>query len=116
MLIKAKHLIPKIAKKLNAPEELIEDVVNYYYRIVRKKVETFGANRIRITGLGVLHIRKEKVQRSIDKLTVALANDKNKSFRYVIKRKKLETALEEQKVLMSKLNENESIDNLEKQN
>jgi nucleoid DNA-binding protein len=114
MLIKSKNLIPKIAKELNAPEELIEDVVNYYYRIVRNKVETFGANRIRITGLGVLHIRKERLQRSIDKLTVALAGDKIKSFKHIIKRKKLEIALEEQKVLMLKLNKDGFISNLEK--
>lgn len=115
MLIKSKSLIPSVAKKLHVSEELIEDVVNYYYKIVRTKIETFGAERIRVTGLGVLHIRKEKVEVSIAKLESALKSDKIKSFKYVIKRKKLETALEEQKLLITKLTTNESKHNLGKQ-
>jgi nucleoid DNA-binding protein len=114
MLIKSKSLIPNVAKKLNLSEELVEDVVYYYYKSIRTKIETFGAERIRITGLGVLHIRKEKVQVSITKLNSALKSDKIKSFKHVIKRKKLEQALEEQKILISKLTKNESINHLEK--
>jgi nucleoid DNA-binding protein len=115
MLIKSKTLIPNVAKKLNLSEELVEDVVYYYYKNIRTKIESFGAERIRITGLGVLHIRKEKVEISIIKLTSALKTDKIKSFKHEIKRKKLEQALEEQKLLISKLTKNESISNLEKQ-
>jgi nucleoid DNA-binding protein len=114
MLIKAKTLIPNVAKKLHIPEELVEDVVNFYYKSIRVKIETFGAERIRVTGLGVLHIRKEKVEVSIDKLTSALKSEKIKSFKYVVKRKKLEQALEEQKSLISKLTQNGSKHNLEK--
>lgn len=108
MLIKSKSLIPKVAKQLHIPEELVEDIVNYYYKSVRTKIETFSAERIRITGLGVLHIRKEKLEESINKLTSSLNSEKNKSFKYIVKRKKLETALIEQKEFITKLIKNGS--------
>jgi len=115
MLIKAKALIPKVAKQLHIPEELVEDVINFYFKSVRKKIEKLSTDRIRVTGLGVIHVRPEKLKESIDKLNNALNSENGKSFKRIVKRKKLEEALEEQQLFMSKLIENGSISNLEKQ-
>lgn len=115
MLIKAKTLIPKVAKQLHVPEELVEDVINFYFKSVRKKIEKLTTDRVRVTGLGVIHVRPEKLRESIDKLNNALNSENGKSFKRIVKRKKLEEALEEQQIFMSKLIENGSISNLEKQ-
>lgn len=114
MLIKAKTLIPKVAKELHVSEELVQDIVNFYYKAVRKKIETLVADRIRITGLGVIHVRPEKLKESIIKMTIALSSENKKSFKSVIKRKKLEETLNEQQQFILKLVENGVIKSLEK--
>ena len=115
MLIKAKKLIPKVAKELSIPEELIEDVINFYYKSVRQKVEKLSTHRIRITGLGVLHIRPAKLKLSIIKITASLTSTNPKSFRNVIQKQILQEALDEQNIFISKLIENGFISNLEEQ-
>lgn len=115
MLIKAKKLIPKVAKDLCISEEMVEDVINFYYKSVRQKVEKLSAHRIRITGLGVMHVRPGKLISSIEKLTTTLNSDNIKNFKREIYKQTLQEALEEQTIFISKLKEDGHISNLEKQ-
>jgi len=53
---KAKLLIPNLSKKINTSEEKINDVVNFYYSELRKKIESLEVDRIRIPRLGVFYV------------------------------------------------------------
>lgn len=69
MLVKAKTLIPKTAKKLNLPEEVVSDIIDFYYSQLRKEVELLRVSRIRIPAIGVLYFSRGKLEESIDTLT-----------------------------------------------
>ena len=65
---KAKQFIPNVASELALPEELVEDVINYYWQEIRKSLSNLKHNRIHITNLGDFTIKHWKIEDKIQML------------------------------------------------
>jgi len=82
---KSKELIKKTAEQLNLPSEMVEDVVNFYYSIVIKKIESLKEPTIFLHGLGTLRISRKKLELSIKKLENLLDSNSQEDFKKVVK-------------------------------
>ena len=91
---KSKELIAKTAKDLNLSEDLITDVINFYYDIVSKKIENLNSPTIFLHGLGTLRISRKKLKRDIDGLNKLLNSSDKEDFKKVIKFNLSKTLLE----------------------
>jgi len=65
---KAKEFIPDVADKLALSKELVEDVIDYYWREVRKSITTVTHSRIHLTNLGDFVIKEWKLNGKIEGL------------------------------------------------
>jgi nucleoid DNA-binding protein len=65
---KAKVFIPIVASELALPEELVEDIVNYYWQEIRKSLSSLKHNRIHLTNLGDFTIKHWKIDDKIQML------------------------------------------------
>lgn len=83
MLVKAKKLIPKTAKKLDVPEEKVSDVVDFYYTELRKEIEQLKVTRIRVPVLGTFYFSRKKLEESIDTLTHLTSKKKPEDFKQI---------------------------------
>lgn len=112
---KAKELIPKTSKDCNVSEELVGDVVDFYYTHLRKKMENLIDGSIGVPNLGTFEISKPKLIKSIKKITDMLASDKPETFK-LLKRYNLTTDIrDKQEALLYKLeNEKHERDNRKK--
>ena len=100
---KAKTLIPKTAKDCKVSEELVGDVVNFYYTELRKKMEALEDVSIGVPSLGTFSISKPKIVKSIAKITEMLSSDRPESFK-LLKRYNLSTEIrDKQQSLLDKL-------------
>ncbi len=117
---KGKDLINKTANDLDLSEELVKDVVDFYYSIVAKKIESLEYPTIYLHGLGTLRLSMKKLKRDIDGLNKLLDSSHAEDFRKVIRfnlskdlmNKKIK-ALEDCKTYYNKINEKRN-SNLEK--
>ena len=64
---KAKRDIGIVSKELNLPEHLVKDVVDFYWREVRRNLSSLSYPRIHITNLGDFTIKYWKLDDLIDK-------------------------------------------------
>ena len=64
---KAKRDISIVAKQLDLPEHLVKDVVDFYWREVRRNLSSLSYPRIHITNLGDFTIKYWKLDDLIDK-------------------------------------------------
>jgi hypothetical protein len=65
---KAKSLIPKTSVQTKFDEELVEDVVNFYYTKLRKALENLEDARVGVPVLGIFKVRKKALINSIQHL------------------------------------------------
>lgn len=65
---KAKEFIPEIAQELDISKELVEDLVLYYWREVRKSLSGLKHSRIHLTNLGDFTIKHWKIDDKIEML------------------------------------------------
>ena len=65
---RSKDLIKKTAEQLNLPLELVSDVVDFYYSVVIKKIESLKEPTIFLHGLGTLRISRRKLESNIKNL------------------------------------------------
>ena len=82
---KGKDLISKTANDLNLSEEMIKDVVDFYYSTVAKKMESLEYPTIFLHGLGTLRLSMRKLQRDIKGLDRLLKSPYAEDFRKVIR-------------------------------
>ena len=100
---RAKKLIPKTAKDCNVSEELVGDVVDFYYTELRKKMEALEDVSIGVPALGTFTVSKPKLKKSIEKITEMLSSDRPESFK-LLKRYNLSTEIrDKQQSLLDKL-------------
>jgi len=115
---KAKLLIPNLSKKINTSEEKINDVVNFYYSELRKKIESLEVDRIRIPRLGVFYVSQNKLKNSIEALQYLTSSDKEKDFKKIAKYNLNKDLLDKQikllKIIKNKTDEQIAKKNLEK--
>jgi nucleoid DNA-binding protein len=65
---KAKELIPKTAECLALSEDLVSDVVYYYWEEIRKSLSGLKHQRIHVTNLGDFVIKHWKIDEKIEML------------------------------------------------
>jgi len=100
---RSKELIPKTAKDCNVSEELVGDVVDFYYTELRKKMEGLEDVSIGVPVLGTFIVSKPKLKKSIEKISEMLSSDKPESFK-LLKRYNLSTEIrDKQQRLLDKL-------------
>lgn len=100
---KAKSLIPKTAKDCNASEELVGDVVDFYYTELRKKMENLEDTSIGVPSLGTFRVSRPKLAKSVQSITNLLSDSTPETFK-LVKRFQLTTELrDKQQKLLDKL-------------
>lgn len=82
---KGKDLISKTALDLNLSEDLVRDVVDFYYSIVIKKIEALETPTLYLHGLGTIRLSRKKLQKEIDGLNFFLNSTSPEDFKRVIK-------------------------------
>lgn len=82
---KGKDLIKKTADELDLSEELVRDVVEFYYGVVKNKIETLSSPTIFLHGFGTIRISRRKLQRDINNLTKILNSSSQEDFKKVVK-------------------------------
>jgi len=83
MLIKAKTLIPKTADKLDLSEEMVSDVINFYYEDLRRRMESLENNRLYIPKIGTFYISQQKIKSSIDTLSHIIKTSEPTTFKEI---------------------------------
>lgn len=82
---KGKELIKKTAQDLNLSEEMVADVVNFYYGCVKAKIESLEHPTIFLHGFGTLRLSRQKLRRDIAGLKKLLASNNQEDFKKVVK-------------------------------
>ena len=80
---KAKDFIPEVAEQLSLQSSLVEDVINYYWREIRKNLSGLTHTRIHLTNLGDFVIKHWKVDEKIEILEKWEENNKQKGIQQV---------------------------------
>lgn len=80
---KAKTLVPKASEKLGVSEALMNDVVDFYYTLVRKKIENLEPV-FYIHSLGTIRLSRNKLRKNIEQIESKLSSNKQEVFRKVI--------------------------------
>lgn len=62
---KAKEFIPKTANKLDLPENLVEDIIDFYWQEIRKNLSGLKHQRVHLTNLGDFVIKHWKIDDKI---------------------------------------------------
>lgn len=65
---KAKELLKDLAQELNQDEDLVRDVVNFYWRDLRKQVSSLKHCRVHVTNLGDFVVKHWKLEQKIQDL------------------------------------------------
>lgn len=84
---KGRTLIKKTADDLGVSESLTQDVVDFYYSTVRKKIEGMKHTTIFLHGLGTLRLSRVKLKRDITGLKKLLSSNEQEDFKKVIRYK-----------------------------
>lgn len=100
---KAKRIYDIVSEDLNIKKDLVEDLVEFYYKDVRKLLTNLEYPRINIDGLGQFVVKPKVVSTSIDKITKSLDNHDTSTFKAYHNKKGMENKLEQLLKLSSKL-------------
>jgi hypothetical protein len=100
---KAKRIYEIVSEDLNIKKDLVEDLVEFYYKDVRKLLTNLEYPRINIDGLGQFVAKPKTVASSIDKITKSLDNHDTSTFKAYHNKKAMENKLELLLNLSSKL-------------
>ena len=90
---KAKEFIPELSAELSLPKELVEDVINYYWREVRKSLSNLSHSRIHLTNLGDFIVKHWKVDEKIETLEKWEETNKQKGMQQITARFKTAESL-----------------------
>jgi hypothetical protein len=82
---KATSLISDTAKELGLSEELVKDVVDFYYSTVIKKVERLQSPTLLLHGLGTIRMSRVKIKNKIEFLKKVLNSNDQEDFKKVLK-------------------------------
>lgn len=90
---KAKDFIPDVASELAMPEDLVQEVVMYYWEEVRKSLSSLKHQRVHLTNLGDFVIKHWKIDEKIEYLKKWEENNKLKGLQEITKRFKVAETL-----------------------
>lgn len=83
---KAKEFIPTVAEQLHLSEDVVKDVINYYWQSVRKNLSSLSHSRIHLTNLGDFAIKHWKIDEKIEGLEKWEENNKLKGMQEITAR------------------------------
>lgn len=82
---KVKDLINKTASDLNEDVDFVQDVVDYYYSLVKKKILNLDSPSFFLHSLGTMKISRKKLVNDINGLKKLLNSNNQEDFKKVIK-------------------------------
>lgn len=102
---KAKDFIPTVAEQLHFSEDVVKDVVDYYWRNIRKSLSSLDHSRIHLTNLGDFTIKHWKIDEKIEGLEKWEETNKQKGLQQITARFKTAETLYDLKKLKGILEE-----------
>ncbi len=91
---KASSLYKEITEEFDVPEDLVESLVENYYKTLRKKMSSLSDLRINVDGLGHFVIKIKKVKKAIPHYEKVLENHDTSTFGAYHNKKSVEEKLE----------------------
>lgn len=91
---KSSILYKELAEELNCPLELVEDIIQYYYKEIRNNLTNLTHPRINVEGLGQFVARPSLVKKSIQRYKKALDSHDTSTFSAYYNKKMLEDKVE----------------------
>ena len=98
---KANSLYKEITEEFDVSEDLVESLVEDYYKTLRKKMSSLSDLTINVDGLGHFVVKIQKVKRAIPHYEKVLNNHDTSTFGAYHNKKSVEEKLE----LLNKINE-----------
>lgn len=102
---KPNSLYKEITEEFECSEQLLDDLVHFYYKTLRKKMSSLTDIRINVEGLGHFVVKMRKVKRSIPHYEKVLANHDTSTFGAYHNKKSIEEKLKQLKDLEIKIDE-----------
>ena len=108
---KSKLLYKDVSEEMNVSENLVDTLIDFYYRELKNTLTNLQNPTINVEGLGQFVIRKNLVTKSIPKYNKMLENHDTSTFKAYYNKK----AIEERVQLLEKMNEMMNQDSLRKE-
>jgi hypothetical protein len=108
---KSNILYRPISEELNVDEDLVEDLVQFYYKELRLKLTSLDSPRINVEGLGHFVVKPKTVRNNIDKISKLLDNHDTSTYNAYFHKKMIETKLELLVKVEKKIVEQEEVKN-----
>ena len=102
---KVKRIYEIVSEDLNIKKDLVEDLVEFYYKDVRKLLSNLEYPRINVDGLGQFVAKPKTVTNTIEKISKSLESYDTSTFKGYHNKKGIENKLEQLLKLNSKLEE-----------
>jgi 4-alpha-glucanotransferase len=87
---KSSVLYKELAEEINIPIELVEDLIQTYYKTLRTELSNLSQPRINVDGLGQFVARQALIKKSIDRYKKVLDSHDTSTFRAYYNKKMLE--------------------------
>lgn len=91
---KARHLYQEISEENDLSKDLVESLVDFYYKNVRTLLSELHHPRINITGLGLFTARESAIKKAIPRFEKYLKNHDTSTYTAYYNLKKLEEKIE----------------------
>lgn len=104
---KSSQLYKELAEEINVPAELVEDLMQSFYKSLRHELTNLSYPRINVEGLGQFVARPGLVRKSIQRYKKALDSHDTSTFKAYYNKKMLEDKVECLEKLSLKLDEME---------
>ena len=66
--LKAKDFIPDVAKKLDLSDEVVKEIISYYWQEIRRNISSLTHSRIHITNVGDFLVKEWKLDSKMTKM------------------------------------------------
>jgi hypothetical protein len=90
---KPSTLYKPVAEELLVSEDLVEDIIQFYYKSLRLKLSNLDSPRINVEGLGHFVIKPVSVRNAINRYSKVLDNHDTSTYNAYFHKKMLETKL-----------------------
>jgi hypothetical protein len=97
---KANSLYPEITDEFECSEKLVDDLVHFYYKTLKKRMSSIEDLRLNVEGLGHFVLKMRKVKNAIPHYEKVLNNHDTSTFGAYHNKKSIEEKLK----LLKKLN------------
>ena len=100
---KSNILYKELAEEINTPLELVEDLIQTYYKVLRTELTNLTEPRINVDGLGQFVARPVLISKSITRYKNLLDSHDTSTFKAYYNKKMLEEKVEKLEALEKKI-------------